>query len=72
MKAIKPPKRPNPTGLPLPSRFARIFYQATTGKEPRQKWLGDKPRFTTHSGTVIKDFYGAAFVVGHNGELHNA
>jgi len=30
MKAIKKPKQPNPNGRPLPSRFARTFFDRRT------------------------------------------
>lgn len=67
MKAIKPPKRPNSNGHPLPSRFARTLYQsirwATTIEEKRRAHL---PR------TLMFDFYGHPYVVGEGGEPRRA
>lgn len=71
MKAIKPPKQPNPIGRPLPSRFARTFYKALKG--PR--WvhgLKNRPCFSLPSGTVLNDRYGSAYRVGSHGELLKA
>jgi len=64
MKAIKPPKAPSPKRGPLPSHFARTFYQPLRSKSGRGKFV-----LAAAPGSRLQDFYGTTYVVQMSGAL---